>query len=49
MKQIQKKTGYPSIDKPWMKYYSEEALYGEIPKCTMFKRSKGSILYNISK
>ena len=33
----QKKTGYPSIDKPWMKYYSEEALYGEIPKCTMYE------------
>ena len=37
MKQIQKTTGYPSIDKPWMKYYSEEALYGEIPKCTMYE------------
>ena len=33
----QKTTGYPSIDKPWMKYYSEEALYGEIPKCTMYE------------
>ncbi|EEU99207.1 hypothetical protein ROSINTL182_08931 [Roseburia intestinalis L1-82] len=33
----QKTTGYPSIDKLWMKYYSEEALYGEIPKCTMYE------------
>ena len=30
-------TGYPSIDKPWLKYYSEEALHGEIPKCTMYE------------
>ena len=37
MKQIQKTTGYPSIDKPWLKYYSEEALHGEIPKCTMYE------------
>ncbi|MGN0507310.1 MAG: hypothetical protein ACI4FZ_12170 [Lachnospiraceae bacterium] len=21
-----KQTGYPSIDKPWLKYYSEEAI-----------------------
>ena len=33
----QKTTGYPSIDKPWLKYYSEEALHGEIPKCTMYE------------
>ena len=32
-----KNIGYPSIDKPWMKYYSEEALHGEIPKCTMYE------------
>ena len=32
-------TGYPSIDKPWLKYYSEEALHGEIPKCTMYELS----------
>lgn len=30
-------TGYPFLDKPWLKYYSEEALYGEIPKCTMYE------------
>lgn len=33
----QEKTGYPSIDKPWMKCYSEEALHGEVPKCTMYE------------
>lgn len=29
-------TGYPSIDKPWMKYYSEEALRAELPVGSMF-------------
>lgn len=26
-------TGYPSIDKPWLKYYSEQELNYTIPKC----------------
>ena len=26
MKNLQELTGYPSIDKPWLKYYSEEAI-----------------------
>ena len=25
-----KLTGYPSIDKPWLKYYSEEAINGVV-------------------
>ncbi len=29
-------TGSPSIDKPWMKYYSEEALRAELPVGSMF-------------
>ena len=33
----EKLTGYPSIDKPWSKYYSEEALNGVIPKCTIYE------------
>ena len=24
-------TGYPSIDKPWLKYYSKEAIEAEMP------------------
>ncbi len=31
-----KLTGYPSIDKPWLKYYSEEAINAEIPKCSIY-------------
>lgn len=29
-------TGYPSIDKPWMKYYSETVINAPLPKCTMY-------------
>ena len=29
-------TGYPSIDKPWLKYYSEEALNAKLPACTIY-------------
>ena len=31
-----KLTGYPSIDKPWLKYYSEEAINAPLPECTMY-------------
>ncbi len=30
------RTGYPSIDKPWMKYYSEDAIRVSPPKCTIY-------------
>lgn len=32
----QKLTGYPSIDKPWLKYYSEEAVNAVLPECTVY-------------
>lgn len=25
-------TGYPSVDKPWLKYYTEEQINAELPK-----------------
>ena len=31
-----KLTGYPSIDKPWLKYYSEEAINAVLPTCTIY-------------
>ena len=31
-----KLTGYPSIDKPWLKYYSEEAINAQLPACTIY-------------
>mgnify|MGYP002624722372 CR=1 FL=1 len=30
-------TGYPSIDKPWLKYYSEEAINAPLPDCSMYE------------
>ena len=30
-------TGYPSIDKPWLKYYSDEAINAKLPECTMYE------------
>ena len=35
--QEQKLTGYPSIDKPWLKYYSEEAINTSVPECTIYE------------
>lgn len=43
--------GYPSIDKPWLKYYSEEAINTEMPRCTVFDflwESNKSYLSNIA-
>ena len=31
------KTGYPSIDRPWLKYYSEEAVSAPLPECTIYE------------
>ena len=31
------RTGFPSIDKPWLKYYSEEALNTPLPECTIYE------------
>ena len=44
-------TGYPSIDKPWLKYYSEEAINGNLPECTMYEylqENNASCLDNIA-
>ena len=30
-------TGYPSIDKPWLKYYSDEAINAPLPECTIYE------------
>lgn len=31
-------TGYPSIDKPWLKYYTEEEIAAETPKCSIYEK-----------
>jgi len=30
-------TGYPSIDKPWLKYYIEETINSPLPQCTLYE------------
>ena len=30
-------TGYPSIDKPWLKFYSDEAINAKLPNCSMYE------------
>ena len=31
------KTGYSSVDKPWLKYYSEEAINAPLPECSIYE------------
>lgn len=33
---MSKLTGYPSIDKPWLKYYNDEAINAKLPEGTMY-------------
>jgi len=33
----EKVTGYPSIDKPWLKYYSKDAFEASLPECTVYE------------
>lgn len=30
-------TGYPSIDKPWLKYYTPEAINAKVPDCSIYE------------
>ena len=30
-------TGYPSIDKPWLKYYAEKDINTSLPECTIYE------------
>lgn len=30
-------TGYPSVDKPWLKYYSDKAISAKMPECTIYE------------
>ena len=34
---LQDMTGYPSIDKPWLKYYSQEIIDASLPECTIYE------------
>lgn len=37
MQDIKPLTGFPSIDKPWLKYYSEEAINAPLPECSIYE------------
>ena len=37
-------TGYPSIDKPWLKYFTDKALASDLPACTVYRN-----IYNNNK
>ena len=41
-------TGFPSIDKPWLKYYSEEAIQAELPECTILQYIKNKNMNNLN-
>ena len=34
--QEQKLTGYPSIDKPWLKYYPSLGVDSPLPECSIY-------------
>ena len=44
MSEEKKQSGYPSIDKPWLKYYTAEDLAIQVPKCTIYQN-----IYNRNK
>lgn len=35
--QTNKQVGYPSIDKPWLKYYSEKVINTPLPQCSIYE------------
>ena len=37
MSQEKELTGFPSIDKPWLKYYSKEAIIASLPECSIYE------------
>ena len=38
------KTGYPSIDKPWLKYYSNNIHEQNIPSTTIYEQLKDNVI-----
>ncbi len=35
--QTDRQTGYPSIDRPWLKYYTDEAINDPLPDCSIYE------------
>ena len=34
---LDRQTGYPSVDKPWLKYYSEKTINTQLDECTLYE------------
>lgn len=34
---LDRQTGYPSVDKPWLKYYTEEQINTPLPDCSLYE------------
>lgn len=47
-KYVVNRTGYASIDKPWQKYYSKEALSAKIPELTAYQYMVSQNMDNLS-
>lgn len=47
--QTERKTGYPSIDRPWDKYYTEKAINSDLPEGSlweyMYENNKNNLNY----
>ncbi len=37
MDEDKKLMGYPSIDKPWLKYYTNDQINAELPECKIYE------------
>lgn len=44
-----KLAGYPSVDRPWLKYYSEEAINAKNPECSMYEYIRSRNADNMSR
>ena len=42
------KTGYPSIDRPWLKYYKKYAIESDVPRCSMYEFVKNQNADNLN-
>ena len=42
-------TGYPSLDRPWLKYYTEKAINMPLPQCTVYEMIYKSNQDNLDK
>ncbi len=49
MQTEKKMTGYPSIDKPWLKYYSEKAINTPTPECSIYDYIRNCNIDNMEK